>query len=340
MESIMAATIPLIRSGAIMPFILWMQANGRPIGEMLREVDLGYALKGDPNLPIPLGQAIAFLRSASRIEGPDFASRIVARSSVRELGMIGAVALNSGTVREALFRVAASIPLHMTNAIFSVSSAPGGVVVREAWGLRMDDETRHLVQQYATALMQALCANAGAALPVFGRIRLTPHPVHGLSHLHAWFGECVEASGDKTLELFVPAHVADRPLTRGIADDPTHETAKNAAPLRGDGTLSTSARIVVAAMLSESTPTVERLAAAAGLSTRTFQRRLREEGTTFSGLLESLRRGMALEGLADGRQTAGEIASRLGYGQKSSLTRAVRRWTGAPPRIVARFNQT
>jgi len=95
-------------------------------------------------------------------------------------------------------------------------------------------------------------------------------------------------------------------------------------------------RIITAAMLSEGTPTIERLAAAAGLGVRTFQRRLRSEGITFSDLLDAVRRDAALSGLAENGKSATEMADSLGYGQPSSLTRAVRRWTGEPPRAVAR----
>jgi AraC-like DNA-binding protein len=328
--------IPLIRSGAIMPFVIWMQANGRPVEDRLREVDLGYVLREAPDLPIPLNQAIAFLRIASSMEGPDFACRVVSGSSVRDLGPLGAVALGAETVRKALFRISTFLPHHTTHGVISAIPAPDGVLLREAWGLRMDDETRHMVQQYVAALIQSLCVNAGASAPVYRRVALVPHPVHGLAHLTACFGEQLEASRDRALELFVPNEIADRPLSA-----PDHPATDSQAlppftPLRGDGTLSGSVRIVMASMLSDGTPTVERLSEAAGCSVRTLQRRLQAEGQHFSALLETVRRDLALADLAAGSHSMGQIAGILGYGQSSSLTRAVRRWTGSPPRAFAR----
>lgn len=319
-----------------MPFVIWMQAHGRPVEERLREVDLGYVLGEGPDLPIPLNQAIGFLRSAARIEGPEFACRVVSGASVHELGTLGGVALGAETVRKALFRISAFLPHHATHEVISVIQSPAGVLLREAWGLRMDDETRHLVQQYVAALIQALCVNAGASVPVFGRVALAPHPVHGLAHLNACFGERVEASHDRALELFVPAQVADRPLNAPPDGATEAQAMPQPAPLRGDGTLSGSVKTVMASMLSEGTPTVERLSAAAGCSVRTLQRRLHDEGQHFSGLLEAVRRERALSDLASGGHSMGQIAGILGYGQSSSLTRAVRRWTGAPPRAHAR----
>ena len=58
------------------------------------------------------------------------------------------------------------------------------------------------------------------------------------------------------------------------------------------------ARAMIAVMLDDGVPSVSQVAAASGLSQRTFQRRLSEEGTSFSALLEDVRRDQALTRLA------------------------------------------
>lgn len=332
----MAGPIPLIRSGALVPFLRWMQAHGRPLEARLRAVDLAYFPHGEADLPIPLVPAIAFVAAASRADGADLPARLVSAASVPELGLIGRVALGAHTVREALVRVAAALPHHVTHELIAVRQVAGGVLVRESWALRLEGEVRHAVQQYVAALLQALCVHSGAALPMFERVALVPHPAHGLAHLRPWFGGAIEPSRDGGLELFVPARVADRHLRAGLPDGSSSRPGATSSPLRGDGSLAASARMILGAMLSEGHPTVERLAAAAGVSVRTLQRRLGEEGTTFSHLLEAVRRDLALVGLAEGGRTGGEIAGALGYAQQSSLTRAVRRWTGTSPRRLVR----
>lgn len=332
--------IPLIRAGAIMPIVIWMRTHGRPVAAGLHEVDLGYALAEGPNQPIPLGRAIAFLCAQSRIEGPDFPCRVVDRSSIQELGLIGEVALRARSVGEALYHVAGALPHHVSRQLISVTAAPGGLILREVSGLRLEDEARHLMQQYVAALMQAVCEHSGAPVPVFERIALVPHPVFGLAHLSTHFGGLVEASGDKALELFVPGCVTERVLRPPGRGGSLRGTARNPPPPLGDGTLQASVRIITAAMLSEGTPTIERLAAAAGLGVRTLQRRLRSEGVSFSDLLDAVRRDLAISGLAEDGKTATEMADSLGYGQPSSLTRAVRRWTGESPTAVTRRSRS
>lgn len=88
----------------------------------------------------------------------------------------------------------------------------------------------------------------------------------------------------------------------------------------------------VAALLAEGLPTVGALAARMECSVRTLQRRLMRQGTSFSALLEDVRRERALQGLGDRTLPLGALSASLGYSRQSALTRAVRRWTGAAPR--------
>jgi AraC-like DNA-binding protein len=68
-----------------------------------------------------------------------------------------------------------------------------------------------------------------------------------------------------------------------------------------------------------------------GVSTRTLQRRLREEGTTFAELLEEFRRKMSLHLLRDKSLAVYEVAFLLGYSDPSAFYRAFRRWCGSSP---------
>jgi AraC-like DNA-binding protein len=66
-------------------------------------------------------------------------------------------------------------------------------------------------------------------------------------------------------------------------------------------------------------------------SPRTLKRRLAEEGTTFSGVLDELRRGRALELVREPELSLEEIAERLGYSDVANFSRAFRRWTSVAP---------
>jgi AraC-like DNA-binding protein len=77
--------------------------------------------------------------------------------------------------------------------------------------------------------------------------------------------------------------------------------------------------------------TIERCAAKLGMSVRTLQARLSEDGVRFSEMVEAQRLTLARTYLTRRQLTLDEIADRLGYGEQTSFGRAFKRWTGQTP---------
>jgi AraC-like DNA-binding protein len=93
-------------------------------------------------------------------------------------------------------------------------------------------------------------------------------------------------------------------------------------------------------MLKEVLPhgrvTVASVAAQLRMSVRTLQRRLRDHGLSFNGLVDDIRRSAATLVLA-GEHTATEIAFVVGYSDQAHFTRAFKRWTGMLARRYATY---
>ena len=82
-------------------------------------------------------------------------------------------------------------------------------------------------------------------------------------------------------------------------------------------------------------PSVDAIAASAGMSSRTFRRRLSDEGQTFSNIVECTRAEIALRRLQEpAAPIMRDLALELGYASQATLTRAMRRWTGNSPREI------
>jgi len=76
---------------------------------------------------------------------------------------------------------------------------------------------------------------------------------------------------------------------------------------------------------------LESVAEVLGSTARTVRRRLVEEGTTFSDLLDDARRAEGLRLVASSPMSLEAIANRLGYASLTSFHRAYKRWTGHAP---------
>ena len=327
----MPGAIPLIRGFALLPTLRWLAAEGVSIERALAEVDLSQSPITDPFRPIPLVHAAALLRNAAREHGPDLPCRVLSRSGSLEIAMLGKVALGARTPAEALGRIVAALPYYCSHEQVSFERRPGQYVVREFFAHRFDPETRHLLLQYAAAMIDRILSMAGDPAPRIARIEIPPHPMHGVGHLRRWFGDGVAETKSRGITLFVDDRVMERAFGKVARDRLNPRALDRRASLRGE-TFSDSVKSLLSLMIeSDEAPTMKRMVAAAGTSARTFQRQLKEEGTSFSELLADVRRSETLRRLKERKLTIAAIATDLGYSDQASFTRAFRRWTGTPP---------
>jgi AraC-like DNA-binding protein len=108
------------------------------------------------------------------------------------------------------------------------------------------------------------------------------------------------------------------------------------AALRGDP--STSFRVAVENEIQKLLPygqaKIDAIANAVGVSSRSLARRLAEEGTTFSEVLDEIRRTLSLQYLAAPNLSVDQITAMLSYRDAGSFSHAFRRWTGVSPSQV------
>ncbi|WP_188455764.1 AraC family transcriptional regulator [Virgibacillus oceani] len=76
---------------------------------------------------------------------------------------------------------------------------------------------------------------------------------------------------------------------------------------------------------------IQTVASELGMSKRTLQRRLQDEGIRFNHLLTQVRKQQAREYLADPSLDIGEVAFLVGYEDQNSFYRAFRLWEGITP---------
>ena len=88
----------------------------------------------------------------------------------------------------------------------------------------------------------------------------------------------------------------------------------------------------VTQVLSEGVPTVSDVAAALGMSGRTLQRRLADEGHAFQRIVDTARRELAERLLRRSDYSLAEIAFLTGFSEQSAFNRAFKRWAGQTPR--------
>ncbi|MBA55107.1 MAG: hypothetical protein CMK89_11695 [Pseudomonadales bacterium] len=74
------------------------------------------------------------------------------------------------------------------------------------------------------------------------------------------------------------------------------------------------------------------VASALHMSSRTLRRHLQKQGTTFADIVDELRRESAISQLVNSDRSITEIASSLHFCDSSAFSKAFKRWTGKSPR--------
>jgi AraC-like DNA-binding protein len=84
-------------------------------------------------------------------------------------------------------------------------------------------------------------------------------------------------------------------------------------------------------LLPGEVPDFDQLAAELNMTTATLRRRLHEEGASYQGIKDQLRRDLAIGYLSHSDRNVIDIALELGFSERSAFHRAFRKWTGASP---------
>ncbi len=93
-------------------------------------------------------------------------------------------------------------------------------------------------------------------------------------------------------------------------------------------------RQAIGGLICDGYPTIHVTAEAVGLSVRTLQRRLADEGESYHHLADAVRLEAGLRLLRDTDAKLIDIAWELGYADPANFSRAFRRWTGMSPRAL------
>lgn len=112
------------------------------------------------------------------------------------------------------------------------------------------------------------------------------------------------------------------------------ELRRRLSELEAGTTVAERVRASLLELLPAGDRSMEAVAHDLAMSTRTLQRRLKGENTTFQAILDSTRESLARHYLAESELSAGEISFLLGYDDPRSFYRAFRAWTGQTPQLV------
>jgi AraC-like DNA-binding protein len=323
---------PMLRSKIAPLFLSKLEGRERELARLTTELALpdDAARLDGLSLPLPRFRALAE-RVAELLGDPLLGLHTAIDLRPGTYGIIEFLLRSAPTPRDALRQLLRFVPLFNSLLRFSLVEE-GETAIVEA---TIDGEPLCL-GQHGNEFVLAVFVGLGRQLAgrewapehvTFAHPRATNAP-----ELARFFGTSSIAFGRGYLGLrFKTPDLGRRVRTE---DEALHAFLEREALARAPAAAADDlelAREAIRASLRSGEPDVTRVARALGVSARTLQRRLAEQGTSFRALVDGVREGLARRYMEDGGRSMKEIAALLGYADARAFGRACKRWTGGAP---------
>jgi AraC-like DNA-binding protein len=176
------------------------------------------------------------------------------------------------------------------------------------------------------------CWLVGRRIPIQRARFAYPEPPHSPEYRLMY---CTDLSYDRPhTGIVFAADYLDLPI---VQNERTAKEFLRTAPesilvkYKNGTSLSARVRRRLRQLLPGEVPDFDRLAVELHMTTATLRRRLHEEGTSYQGIKDQLRRDLAISHLSHSDRNVMDIALELGFSERSAFHRAFRKWTGASP---------
>lgn len=325
-----------VAAGFVSGLLEFATSCGADPGQLTAAARIDPDRLGDPDTRVPLDRYVVLMRAAkSATKDTALALKFSENVSVSDMSIVGLIMEASSTMGEAFIQLQ-----RYGRVAAEASSAHEGQqfeLVSRGSRLFLVDHRQHpnLFPELTEFTFGSLTCGPRRFLPqphvlaVHVTHHAPPHaaeydrvfqcPVHFGSHwnamqLHPRVGEWKVAHAPRYV-FGVLARQADRLL----------------ADLEASETLCARVEKLVLPSLHHGPITADAVAARLGFSRQTLFRRLRQEGQSFSGVIQNLRRRLAIAYIEGRIATVTETAYLLGFSDFSSFSRAFKRWTGVAP---------
>jgi len=322
---------PLRLAYGLAPVIAVLERHAHAVEPLLAAANIPRFALEEPSFRIGFEQELAFIRSAiACLDLPAAGLEVGQQYNLPLFGILGLAAASAPTVRD-LFRTVPTFPALCWGCIEQAVWRDGdeeyvAFYENDAVG----DCAAFFIERDTTATLTLFRQTLGTQLqPASVRFR---QAAPADRRPHDAFFRCPVYFSDTVNQIRFPRAVwdAEPPQANPMAFRFFINQCRRLSAVIDDPL---SYAEVVRARLRTATrmPALHELVETLHLTRRTLQRKLGEEGTSYSALLMEVRMERAREMISRGGMNNDEIARCLGFGDASAFSRAFKTWSGLSP---------
>jgi AraC-like DNA-binding protein len=323
---------PTCLASALTLFVDALRELGVDADSILRACEIDPKRLSDPEARLPESRfGRVFEMAAEKTGDPAIGLHAGERVHPRAVNVAGYLLLSSATLGEGIARVARHQDVFMGAPLFTIREDAGYTHIET--GFAHAGELRAILAEYF-ALVSLAFLNWVAERPVAPTEVSFRHPPRTAREDYARAFGCPVKFGAERSEVTLLGETLALPSVHAYPElAKVHDAF--AARVIAEARLGTTAsltRRALAALLESGDADLARVARRLGVSARTLQRRLSDEGHSFRRVLDTLRRELAEHHLRGRGSSVTETAYLTGFSEVSAFTRAARRWFGCTPR--------
>jgi AraC-like DNA-binding protein len=311
----------LVRAASLTNYCEVARAAGLDPARMLADAGLGSDALREPDLRIPAERVALLLENSAGASGMEaFGLRMAETRQLSNLGPVGLLIRDQPTLRESLFVLLRYHAMLNGSLSLMIEESAGVVIIREAVIVGSAQPVRQAIELAIGVILRLMRQSLGASWRPRRVCFAHPAPRDTSVHLRV-FGPCVEFNHDfdgivcaKT-DLDAPNPSADPAMARYA-----QQLLDVAMASQGPSILDDVRRTVLL-LLPSGRCSIEQVAAHLGVVCRTIQRRLAEQGMSFSSLVNELRVELATRHVMECERPLTEVAAMLGFSAPSGFSR-------------------
>lgn len=319
-----------IRSASLAGFAEVARRHGLDPPRVLREFALPRHCLEEPDVMVPIESVRALLESAAERTGVEsFGLQMAEARRAGSLGPLGLLVREQPTLRHAV-EALAQYARALNEALFLTLEETGDVVViREELIIGGSGPVRQSTELAIAVAFSMLRAFLGPDWKPRRICFAHDAPADRSAHERI-FGRNVEFGHDfngivcARSDLDVPNPGADPAMAQYARKLLESSASDKEASVAGD------VRRLVVMNLGEGRCTIEHVAHSLGVDRRTVHRHLVAEHTSFSAIVDDVRREFALRYMKDRRRSLAEVSSLLGFAAPSGFSRWYKRQFSGP----------
>lgn len=327
--------IPFARTSAFAPFVGFLHMIGSPTDRLLRQAHIPATVLNDPEGLVPLFPVYRFMELAARQEHIEDLGMVVGqRSSAFELGAFGQALQGASTVYEYL-QTGIRLIGGLSRGTRLWLSTEGNFLRVNQYLTGPPGIGRCVADVYTLVVTLSMLRRFIGPTWSPGEIRLLAGD-EALLGDQQFLGDTSIISGQSHSSFTISRSLMILPVSRSGTEVAQANGALPVADKPMPADFMNSIEQLIVSLVADGYPTIQTAAEAAGMSSRTLQRRLAEAGITYTNLVTVNRIRLARNWLTVSDIPIAEIAATLGYTDASNFARAFRRQAGMSPEAYRR----